>query len=86
MSLLPTERRVLVQSALYPHAGYASRVRLLTPESVADPANVDAAILIAPKLSGYPFSEVEIREFAQLPVIEQWTTGLLAVRNRGLKL
>jgi uncharacterized membrane protein len=51
---LPAESFVLVQSALYPHAGYDERVRLLTPETLGDPRYADATVITAPGLGTYP--------------------------------
>jgi hypothetical protein len=82
VSLLGSERVLLVQSGLYPHAGYSPRVQLLTPHSVRDPVNIEAAILIAPEAGGYPFSREELHQLARLPVIRQLPAGLVAVRNR----
>jgi uncharacterized membrane protein len=80
VSLLVSEHVVLVQSAIYPHAGYAPTVQLLTPESLHDAQNSDAVLLIAPALSGYPLGDEDIRRLAHLPVIRPMPDGLLAVR------
>jgi hypothetical protein len=82
VSLLGSERVLLVQSGLYPHAGYSPRVQLLTPYGLRDPRNTDAAILIAAEAGGYPFSREELHQLARLPVICQLPAGLVAVRNR----
>jgi uncharacterized membrane protein len=82
VSLLGSERVLLVQSGLYPHAGYSPRVQLLTPYGLRDPRNTDAALLIAPEAGGYPFSREELHQLARLPVICQLPAGLVAVRNR----
>ena len=71
---------VLVQSGLYPHAGYESRVQLLTPETLKDPRNAGAVVVLAPGLSGYPLTAVELEELAQSPPIAAGK-GLLAVRR-----
>jgi uncharacterized membrane protein len=83
ISQLASERVVLVQSGLYVHAGYSSSVKLLTREGLRDPHNADAAILIAPSIGGYPFTEEELRKLAHLPLIRRTSAGLIAVRNRG---
>lgn len=57
---LSSERAILVQSALYPHAGYDSRVMLLTRETLRDPKNAGAAVLLAPALDAYPFTKGEL--------------------------
>ena len=80
IELLANERVVLVQSGLYPHAGYDERVRLLTPRTLRNPANVGAAALIAPRVSSYPFKRRAISCLAELPVIAPMPGGLMAVR------
>jgi uncharacterized membrane protein len=82
VSLLASEGVLLVQSGLYPHAGFSPRVQLLTPDGLRDPRNTDAAILIAPEAGGYPYSREELHRLARLPVIRQLPAGLVAVRNR----
>ena len=74
------ERFVLVQSALYPHAGYDQRVQLLTRESIGDPRYAGAALLLAPGLSTYPLSPAEFEALSQREVIARSGEGLLAVR------
>ena len=61
---LSTEGTILVQSALYPHAGYDARVVLLTRETLRDPKYVGAPILLAPALNAYPFSKGELNDLA----------------------
>ena len=82
LSLLSAERTVLVQSGLYPHVRYEPRLELLTHESVADPTNDDAVLLLAPQIGGFPFRDEDLREFVRLPRIRDMPAGLLAVRNR----
>jgi hypothetical protein len=53
LELLADERFVLVQSELYPHAGYDSRVQMLTPETLTGPRYEGAAILLAPMIGAY---------------------------------
>jgi len=57
---LSSEPMMLVQSALYPHAGYDSRVVLLTAETLHDPKYAGAAVLLAPDMDAYPFSKGEL--------------------------
>jgi len=57
---LSSEPMMLVQSALYPHAGYDSRVVLLTAETLHDPKYAGAALLLAPDMDAYPFSKGEL--------------------------
>ena len=85
IELLRNEKTVLVQSALYPHAGYEARIQLLTPRALADPANRDAAVLIAPDLRRYPFADVEFNPLLNRPAIFQLPGGLRAVRNDAAK-
>jgi hypothetical protein len=80
IELLANERIVLVQSGLYPHAGYDERVRLLTPRTLRNPANIGAAALIAPRVSSYPFKHRAISCLADLPVVAPMPDGLMAVR------
>jgi hypothetical protein len=44
---LADEPRVLVQSGLFPHAGYDERFQMLTPETLRDPENAGVAMLLA---------------------------------------
>ncbi len=82
---LREERVVLVQSALYPHAGYDERVQLLTNESVVDPRYAGAALLLAPGLSGYPLSAGDLEALSQRPFIALSAEGLLVVRGTALE-
>lgn len=77
------ERIVLVQSALYPHAGYDERVQLLTNESLGDPRYAGAALLLAPGLSAYPLSTAEFDALSQREVMARSEEGLLVVRASG---
>ena len=80
LAQLTGERTVLVQSALYPHAGYDSRVQLLTKESLADARYAGAAVVIAPAMSAYPM-DAELNSLAQRPAILSTGTGLVVIRN-----
>jgi len=80
---LTDERVVLVQSGLYPHAGYDARIRLLTQEAVLDPRNAGAAVLLAGGVSAYPFQPHELGSLTTLSPIRQMPGGLLAVRLSG---
>jgi uncharacterized membrane protein len=77
---LSAERLVLVQSALYPHAGYEERVQLLTLDSLRDPRYAGAALLLAPGLSAYPLSDAELSGLTRLRVVAESPEGLLVVR------
>ena len=82
---LREERVVLVQSGLYPHAGYDERVQLLTNESLTDPRYAGAVLLLAPELSGYPLSTADLHALSQRPLIAQSASGLLVVRGAPQK-
>jgi uncharacterized membrane protein len=77
---LAGEPVVLVQSGLYPHAGYDERIRLLTPDALKDPANAGAVALIAPAIGAYPFSRADLEALTAMPPVGPATAGLLAVR------
>ena len=79
---LGSERVVLVQSGLYPHAGYSSRVQLMTREGLRDPRNAGATIILAPGVSAYPLSDDELAALERLPPVAHLSAGLIAVRNR----
>ena len=81
---LSGERFVLVQSALYPHAGYDTRVQLLTNESIRDPRYAGAVLLLAPGLSAYPLSTAELEALSQREVVARSDEGLLVVRASSL--
>ena len=75
------ERFVLVQSALYPHAGYDQRVQLLTTDSLRDPRYAGAALLLAPGLSAFPMSAAEIEPLLRQETIAPSADGLVVVRG-----
>ena len=75
------ERFVLVQSALYPHAGYDGRVQLLTNDSLRDPRYAGAALLLAPDLGAFPLSAAEIESLSRLETVARSDEGLLVVRS-----
>jgi uncharacterized membrane protein len=77
---LAAEPVVLVQSGLYPHAGYDARVQLLTAEAVASPRNAGAAILLAPPVNAFPLSKEAVAALSQRPAIKELPGGLVAVR------
>jgi uncharacterized membrane protein len=80
---LSAEKFVLVQSGLYPHAGYDSRVQLLTSHTLADPRFAGAAIVLAPALSAYPFDREGLAPLLLLPEVLRTREGLLVVRQPG---
>jgi hypothetical protein len=77
MRQLQNEPIVLVQSGLYPHAGYEARVRLLTPETLHDAAG--AVALLAPALSAYPLAPGDLQRLTTGEAREVGE-GLMAVR------
>jgi hypothetical protein len=78
---LGDERLVLVQSGLFPHAGYDGRLRLLTPETLDDPGHASAVVLFAPKVSAYPFKASSLAvSLTNLEPIGPLPAGLFAVR------
>ncbi len=80
LAQLAGEPVVLVQSGLYPHAGYESRIQLLTPDALTNPQNAGAAILLAPAISAWPVPKEELTSLARLAPIGAMPRGLLAVR------
>jgi hypothetical protein len=71
---------VLVQSGLYPHAGYDKRFQLLTAETLHDPRHAGAAILLAHGVGAYPFKPRDLDALRQGPHIGPMPGGLAAVR------
>ena len=80
LARLGGERVVLVQSGLFPHAGYDGRVQLLTPETLADPRNAGAAVLLSPRVSAYPFWKSDLARLLDLPPVAALSGNLAAVR------
>ncbi|MBI2827908.1 MAG: DUF2079 domain-containing protein [Acidobacteria bacterium] len=81
LSRLAGERVVLVQSGLYPHAGYDERTQLLTPETLHNPRYAGAAVLIARRIGAYPFRADDLDSLHRLPSIQAMPGGLIAVRR-----
>lgn len=81
LARLSGESLVLVQSGLYPHAGYDARIQLLTPETLRNPRYAGAAVLIAPAIGAYPFRVDDMDGLGRLPPILAMRSGLLAVRS-----
>lgn len=77
---LSAEPVVLVQSGLYPFAGYESRIKLLTPETLADPTHAGAAVLLARPIGGYPFTREQIAAFASVAGARDLEHGLTLAR------
>jgi uncharacterized membrane protein len=80
LPILSAERRVLVQSSLYPHVGYDSRLQLLTPDAIGNPANAGAAVLLAPALGAFPFVSDELATTRGLAPFGQLPGGLVLAR------
>ena len=78
IATLASEPVVLVQSALYPHAGYDTRVVLLTRETLSDPKYAGAVTLLAPALNAYPLAKDELGRLAGQA---QAIRGLIVVRR-----
>ena len=77
---LAAEPVVLVQSGLYPHAGYDRRIQLLTPEALTSPQNAGGTVLLAPAISAWPISSDAVASLARLAPIGSMPRGLVAVR------
>jgi len=80
LTQLGAEPKVLVQSGLFPHAGYDERFQLLTPETLADPRNAGAVLLLARRVGAYPFFAKEMDRISAFPSAGVLPGGLLAVR------
>jgi uncharacterized membrane protein len=76
---------VLVQSGLYPHAGYEQRIKLLTPAALSDPKNAGAIAVLAPAISAYPFRPQDLAAILKLPSAEPAPAGLVIVRIPAAK-
>jgi len=86
LTQLGAEPKVLVQSGLFPHAGYDERFQLLTPETLADPRNEGAVLLLARRVGAYPFYVTEMDRISRFPSAGAVPGGLLAVRIGGNRL
>jgi hypothetical protein len=80
LTQLGSEPKVLVQSGLFPHAGYDERFQLLTPETLADPGNGGAVLLLARRVGAYPFFGNEMDRISRFPSAGALPGGLIAVR------
>jgi uncharacterized membrane protein len=79
LETLGEDRVVLVQSGLYPHAGYAPHVQLLTRDTLRDPRYAGAVLVLARRVSAYPLSADETAALYALPAIARSDSGLVAV-------
>ncbi len=77
---LADEPVVLVQSGLYPHAGYDARIQLLTRETLNDPRHLGAAVLVAPSINAYPFNAGELASLGTLQSIRSMAGGIVVSR------
>jgi uncharacterized membrane protein len=80
LASLADEPVVLVQSGLFPHAGYDERFKLLTPATLGDPRHSGAAVLIAPEVGAYPYSRDNLAGLLYRPPIRPMPPGMTAVR------
>ncbi len=83
LSTFANEPVVLVQSGLFPHAGYDERFRLLTPETLADPRHEGAPVILAERLGAYPFKREDLAHLRALPRIRDLPGRLIVVRLPG---
>jgi hypothetical protein len=80
---LQQERLILVDSNLYPHAGYATRIQLLTPETLRAEASAGAAIVLTMRRDAYPFTPEALEQVRQLPAVIEAKGTLIVRRNTG---
>ena len=80
LTLLSSEPIVLVQSGLFPHAGYDVRFKLLTPETLGDPRHKGVAVILAPHIGAYPFGKEDLASLRDLAPIRPMPGGLVAIR------
>lgn len=78
---LAIQDAVLVQSALYAHAGYDARVVLLTPETLRDHRYDRAAVLLAPGLDAYPLSRADVSRTIATATVVSASDGLVVVHR-----
>jgi hypothetical protein len=83
VSALAAYDRVLVQGGLYPHAGYESRVQLLTSHELQAQEGQSAVILLSHRGSSYPLKRRQWRCLTSLPGLEGMPSGLIAVPVTG---
>jgi hypothetical protein len=80
LASLADEPVVLVQSGLFPHAGYEERIQLLTPETLNDPRHAGEAVLLAADVPAYPFRKLDLAGLMYRPAIRPMPPGMTAVR------
>lgn len=79
LAALPPEQTVLVQSGLFPHAGYDGRFKLLTRETIGDPRYTGVPLILAPRVGAYPFRKSEIAILAALPIPQTRSNGIVTM-------
>jgi len=78
LARLQDRHTVLVQGGLYPHAGYADRVQLLTEHALRGVENDQAVMLLATRGSAYPLKKEQWRCLIALPSVAAMPDRLLA--------
>lgn len=73
------ERTVLVQSGLFPHAGYDGRFKLLTPDTLGDPLNQGVPLILARGIGAYPFKKTDVAELVLLKAPPATTGGIVTI-------
>ena len=84
LTSLKQERLILVDSNLYPHAGYDSRIQLLTPDTLQAKDSAGAAIVLTKHRDPYPFTKEAMQEVRRLPSVVEGSGTLIVLRNDGL--
>ena len=74
---------VLIQSGLYPHAGYAANRQLLTEISLNDPRYAGAVLVLTRRVTAYPLTPADTEPLYALPAIARTSSGLVAVQWKG---
>jgi len=80
LAALAGEQTVLVQSGLFPHAGYDERFELLTPETLNNRRNLGAVLLLSRHVGAYPFTPFDVDRLGQFAPAGAMPGGLVAVR------
>lgn len=74
---------VLVQSGLFPHAGYDERFKLLTPETLNDSRHATAVVLLTERVGAYPYRRRNLARLRALVPSHRMPAGIVAVRLSG---
>ena len=83
LALLSSEPIVLVQSGLFPHAGYDERFKLLTPETLNDSRHATAVVLLTERVGAYPYQGRNLARLRALVPSHPMPEGIVAVRLSG---